>query len=53
MKAKSIKVGDVWFAEFPLEEDPSEITERPVIILDAGDGDQYGPMTLITYLGCL
>lgn len=39
MKAKNIRVGDVWFAEFPLEEDTSQIIERPVIILDAGDGN--------------
>ena len=26
--------GEVWFVEFPLEEDPSRILNRPVIVLD-------------------
>ena len=26
--------GEVWFVEFPLEEDPSRILNRPVVILD-------------------
>jgi len=29
-----INDGDVWFAKFPLEEDGSEVSSRPVIILD-------------------
>ncbi|WP_068794190.1 type II toxin-antitoxin system PemK/MazF family toxin [Brevibacillus laterosporus] len=27
-------VGDVWFAKFPLEENPSESINRPVVVLD-------------------
>jgi hypothetical protein len=27
-------VGDVWFVNFPLEEDPNQFLPRPVIILD-------------------
>ncbi len=26
--------GEVWFVEFPLEEDPNRILNRPVIVLD-------------------
>lgn len=26
--------GEVWFVEFPLEEDPSRILNRPVMVLD-------------------
>lgn len=26
--------GEVWFVEFPLEEDPSKILNRPVVVLD-------------------
>lgn len=26
--------GEVWFVEFPLEEDPARILNRPVIVLD-------------------
>ena len=26
--------GEVWFVEFPLEEDPSRILNRPVVVLD-------------------
>lgn len=26
--------GEVWFVEFPLEEDPTRIINRPVIVLD-------------------
>lgn len=25
--------GEVWFVEFPLEEDPSRILNRPVVVL--------------------
>lgn len=26
--------GEVWFVEFPLEEDPTKILNRPVVVLD-------------------
>ena len=26
--------GEVWFVEFPLEEDPGKFLNRPVIVLD-------------------
>ncbi len=26
--------GEVWFVEFPIEENPSEILNRPVVVLD-------------------
>lgn len=26
--------GEVWFVEFPLEEDPNRILNRPVVVLD-------------------
>ena len=29
-----MKKGEVWFVEFPLEEDASKILNRPVIVLD-------------------
>ena len=29
-----MKKGEVWFVEFPLEEDPDRILNRPVIVLD-------------------
>lgn len=29
-----MNVGEVWFARFPLEEDPSRTIDRPVVILD-------------------
>ena len=29
-----MKKGEVWFVEFPLEEDPGRILNRPVIVLD-------------------
>ena len=29
------KKGDVWFVEFTLEEEPTKIINRPVIVLDA------------------
>ena len=29
-----MKKGEVWFVEFPLEEDASQILNRPVIVLD-------------------
>lgn len=28
------KAGEVWFAEFPFEEDPSSFSNRPVVVLD-------------------
>lgn len=31
----AFEVGEVWFAEFPLEENPNVMLQRPVIILDA------------------
>ncbi len=30
----SFKVGDVWWAKFPYEDNPNEYTIRPVVILD-------------------
>lgn len=30
----TIHEGEVWFVGFPLEEDPSQIINRPVIVLD-------------------
>lgn len=29
-----VQKGEVWFVEFPLEEDPERILNRPVIVLD-------------------
>ena len=29
-----MRKGEVWFVEFPLEEDASRIINRPVIVLD-------------------
>ena len=29
-----MRKGEVWFVEFPLEEDPTRILNRPVIVLD-------------------
>lgn len=29
-----MKKGEVWFVEFPLEEDPTRILNRPVVVLD-------------------
>lgn len=29
-----MRKGEVWFVEFPLEEDTSRIINRPVIVLD-------------------
>ena len=29
-----MKKGEVWFVEFPLEEDPDRILNRPVFVLD-------------------
>lgn len=28
--------GEVWFVGYPLEEDPSQILNRPVVVLDEG-----------------
>lgn len=36
---KQLKTGEVWFAEFPLEEDPRNFINRPVIILDVDSLD--------------
>jgi hypothetical protein len=30
----NINVGEVWFANFPLEEDPTVLLRRPVVVLD-------------------
>ena len=35
----SIFVGEVWFANFPLEEDPTNYLPRPVIILNVDEQD--------------
>ena len=29
-----MKKGEVWFVEFPLEEDSSKILNRPVVVID-------------------
>lgn len=34
-KEKTITSGEVWFAKFPLEENPTQFIPRPVIVLDA------------------
>jgi hypothetical protein len=34
MSDKSIKTGEVWFVNFPLEEDASQFLPRPVVVLD-------------------
>lgn len=32
-----MNVGEVWYADFPLEENPDKFLIRPVIVLDADD----------------
>lgn len=34
---KQLNVGEVWFVKFPYEEDPSNYSKRPVIILDVDE----------------
>jgi mRNA-degrading endonuclease toxin of MazEF toxin-antitoxin module len=34
MKEKVIKEGEVWYVEFPLEEDNTQFLNRPAVVLD-------------------
>lgn len=36
-KEQEIKEGDVWFVEFPFEEDPTQTSNRPVIVLNVDE----------------
>ena len=33
--------GEVWFVEFPLEEDSTQILNRPVVVLDENSQDVF------------
>lgn len=34
MNSKNINAGEVWFVNFPLEEDPNQFLSRPVVVLN-------------------